>query len=248
MLKRLTANIVLNSGFVVNSYNFEEHLPVGRLKHTLQRLQEFLIDEVIILNTSHSTNACRDFADLLSDLDSWHIATPLAYGGGIVRTSDAIQIIKTGADRVIISPRTLMNYIEFESMCDSLGDQAIILHMPLEFKFGEVRIHGHSELKPKRIIDSIPKNWGGEILISFVENDGAISPNWQNISTVLGLFIQSNNLILAGGFSTSGDIETGLELTEVTAISVGNILHRRELSVRYLKRDIRDGIKLRRAK
>lgn len=246
MIKRLAAILILDSGQVVNSYNFNIHLPVGHLNLTLRRLQEYEIDEVIILNTSHSAFPIRDFTGMLTENNSWHIATPLAYGGGISSVSDAIEIIKAGAERVVISPNLLLDSNIFFEICSFLGDQAIILHLPLEFKGDEVEILGHKSINFKSLSNLLPQNWGGEIMFSFVENDGAKSPNWKNVTRIIDAMSGFKNLILAGGFSNSLDISKGFEFGEVSAIAIGNYLHRSELSVINLKQDIDMAIAIRR--
>ena len=248
MIKRLSATLVLDSGLVVNSYNFKTHLPVGKLKYTLRRLQEFEIDEVVILNTSHSKSPIEDFNEILKNIDSWHIATPLAYGGGITSLSDAVEIVKAGAERVVVSLKVLLNSNVFFEMCSYLGDQALILHLPLEFSANKVAVRGYSSISFKSIIDLLPSHWGGEIMFSFVANDGAKLPDWQNITTAIAATIESKNLIFAGGFSNAQDISRGLALEQVSAIAVGNYLHRTELSVTKLKQSIDAEIDIRRAR
>ena len=245
MIKRLSATLVLDSGLVVNSYIFKTHLPVGRLKSTLQRLQELEIDEVVILNTTHSDNSINDFSEILQDIDSWHIATPLAYGGGITCVADAVEIIKAGAERVVVSSKLLRSSNIFSEMCSYLGDQALILHLPLEFTQTKVSIRDDNASSLKSIIDLLPNNWGGEIMLSFVANDGAKCPDWQNVSTALEGTLGYKNLILAGGFSNSEDLSRGLAYEQVSAIAVGNYFHRTELSVKNLKQDIDINIRLR---
>jgi cyclase len=245
MIKRLSATLVLDSGLVVNSYIFKTHLPVGRLKSTLQRLQEFEIDEVVILNTTHSDNPINDFTEILEDIDSWHVATPLAYGGGIACVADAVEIIKAGAERVVVSSKLLRNSNIFSEMCTYLGDQALILHLPLEFTQTKVSIRDDNASSLKSVIELLPNNWGGEIMLSFVANDGAKYPDWRNVSTALEDALGPKNLILAGGFSNSEDISRGLAHEQVSAVAVGNYLHRTELSVMNIKRDIDENIELR---
>jgi imidazole glycerol-phosphate synthase subunit HisF len=248
MIKRLSATLVLDSGLVVNSYNFKTHLPIGKLKFTLRRLQEFEIDEVVILNTSHSNTPIRDFNEILEDIDSWHIATPLAYGGGITYLKDAVEIIKAGAERVVISLKVLLDANEFFEICSYLGDQAVILHLPLEFEEGKLMVRGNSSISLKSIMGLLPDHWGGEIMFSFVANDGAKTPNWENISTALGVAIGSRNLILAGGFANAEDISQGFGFEQVSAIAVGNYLHQKELCVVNLKHNIGTEVEIRRAR
>ena len=246
MIKRLSATLVIDSGIVVNSYNFETHLPVGKLSYTLNRLQEFEVDEAVILNTSHTDNPVNDFKEITKSLDSCHISTPLAYGGGITCASEAMEIVNAGAERVVVSSKSLVNSNELFEMCSYLGDQALILHLPLEFVSNEAMVSGKSLINLKSIIKILPSHWGGEVMLSFVANDGAKFPNWNNICLTLEDTMGLKNLILAGGFASAEDIGRGLGFEQVSAVAVGNYLHRTELSVTDLKQRIDANIELRR--
>jgi cyclase len=197
------------------------------------------------LNTTHSNNSINDFIEILRDIDSWHIATPLSYGGGIISVADAVEIIKAGAERVVVSSKLLRNSNIFSEMCSYLGDQALILHLPIEFTQTKISIKNDNASSLKSVIDLLPDNWGGEIMLSFVGNDGAKCPDWQNLSTVMEGTLGYKNFILAGGFSSAEDLNRGLAYEQVSAIAVGNYLHRTELSVKKLKLDIDKNIKLR---
>jgi cyclase len=248
MIKRLSANLVVDSGVIVNSYSFDTHLPVGNLNHTLHRLQALEVDDVVILNTTHSENPGADFRELLSSLNSWHISTPLSYGGGINNVVQAKEIVNSGAERVVITSKLLRNTQHFSEICAFLGDQAVVLHLPLSFESNTVSLHGNSTLTLDSILNSLPKNWGGEILLTFVANDGSKVPDWKNIDTALGYFREIQGLILAGGFTSALDVSRALKLDQISAVAVGNFLHRKELSVRSLKKDISREIQIRRPK
>jgi cyclase len=248
MIKRIAATLVIDSGYIVNSYNFKIHLPVGKLKYTIQRLQEFGIDEIIILNTSHSNSPSKDFIQLLKAINSLHISTPIAYGGGITCVSDAKEIIRAGAERVVVSPKLLVNSNTFFEICSYLGEQALVLHVPIKLTINQSEIGDHKLINFQSALNLLPRNWGGEIMISCVASDGAKFPDWHNVSTILECAVDSKNLILAGGFANAQDIGRALSFEQVSAVAVGNYLHREELSVKILKRNIKTKIELRRSK
>jgi imidazole glycerol phosphate synthase subunit HisF len=248
MIKRLSAGLIIDSGLIVNSYGFKTHLPVGNLNHTLYRLQAFEVDDVVILNTTHSKNPADDFRELLSDLNTWHVSTPLSYGGGINNVDDAAEIVKAGSERVVISAEVLGNRPIFTEICAYLGDQAVVLHLPLVFESNRLCVKGNSFLTLDSILKSLPENWGGEILLTFVANDGGKVPDWKGIEVALDSFRDVRGLILAGGFASAVDIGRGLKLDQVSAIVVGNFLHRRELSIKNLKKEIDSEIQIRRVK
>jgi imidazole glycerol phosphate synthase subunit HisF len=238
MIKRIGAVVILNSGLVVNTYKFSKHLPVGSLKLTIERLQELRIDEIIILNSEHSNSPDLDFKKIYADFDSWHISTPIAFGGGIISTTHASSIIKNGADRVVISTKFLMGGEELTQIGEVLGDQALILHLPIIVRGPELKVFKFEHLSLAAIIDKIPPNWGGEVMISVVDNDGSRIPNWKVFNQLFRLLGESRRIILSSGFSLPQDISKGLKMSHVQAVAIGNYLHRTEVSVPLVKNSI----------
>ena len=238
MIKRIGAVVLLDSGLVVNAYRFSKHLPIGHLRFTVERLQELRVDEIIILNSSHSNHPEMDFEKLSSDFDSWHISTPIAYGGGIMTNAQAKNIIKKGADRIVVSAKVLCNGEELARIGEVLGEQAIILHLPIAMHTSGLKVRDFEDSPLVSIIDMIPLNWGGEVLLSVVENDGAKLPDWEVLRHLLQLLSDSRRVILSSGFSLSEDILAGLKLSQVQAVAIGNYLHRTELSVMLIKESV----------
>jgi cyclase len=248
VIKRISASLIIDSGLLVNSYKFNKHLPVGKLNSTLHRLQELQIDDVVILNTTHTDDPVSDFRDIFRSVGNWHVSTPLAYGGGISNVNQALEIIKFGSERVVLSSKSLVNSEIFSGVCRILGDQAVILHLPLEINSGEVYLWGAYQIKLKAVLELLPKDWGGEVMFSFVTSDGEKMPNWEDISATLNETKSIRSIVLAGGFASAEDIEHGLAQEKVVAVAVGNYLHRTELSVFRLKQGVDLSLKLRRAK
>ena len=223
MIKRITGLLLLDGGMVINSYGFKTHLPVGKLRPSLLRLQELKIDEIIILNTDHSVSPEEDFVGLYSDFHSWHVSTPISYGGGISNLEQAKSVIRDGADRVVVSLKTLLDQQTFFDLGDSLGEQAVIVHLPIFRQNSEIYVQNSTNLLLKKALELFPEDWGGEI------------PDWDLIRESSKLIGDSRRLILSGGFASFEDILDGLKMESVESVSIGNFLHRMELSVIHIK-------------
>jgi imidazole glycerol phosphate synthase subunit HisF len=120
--------------------------------------------------------------------------------------------------------------------------------MPIKQTIDQSKIGGHDLINFQSVMNLLPSNWGGEVMVSFVESDGAKSPNWHNVNRALVCAIGFKNLILAGGFTNAQDIGRALSFDQVSAVAVGNYLHREELSVRNLKLNIETMVELRHSK
>lgn len=245
MLKRIGASLIIDSKILVNSYNFERRLPVGKLIHTISRLQELGVDEILILNTSHSANPAYDFQELLREFNDFKLSTPIAYGGGIESHLDANSVIRSGADRVVISLKTLLNQQVFFKINELLGEQAIILHLPIDITGAWVHVFGYEIYSLNQIASKIPINWGGEILISSVQQDGAKSPNLQLFNRCAIQLGTKHKYIFTSGFSAPNDVFNALNNDCVNSVAIGNFLHRSELSIRKIKQEISPRIEVR---
>ena len=245
MLKRIGASLIIDGKILVNSYNFERHLPVGKLIYTVSRLQEFGVDEILILNTSHSANPASDFEELLKEVNNFNLSTPIAYGGGIKSHFDANSVIRLGADRVVISLKTLFDQQAFFKINELLGEQAAILHLPISVTGEWVHVFRYEEFSLHQIASKIPMNWGGEILISSVQQDGAKFPNLQLFDKCVMQLGAKHKYIFTSGFSAPNDILIALENDYVNSVAIGNFLHRSELSIRKIKKEISPRIEVR---
>lgn len=245
MIKRITAALILDSSLIINAYKFTRHLPVGNLKFTVERLQELRVDEIIILNSSHTDDPHADFRKMYDDLDSLHISTPIAYGGGIISRIQAADIVKSGADRIVVSARVLFSGEELAGIGDVLGEQAIIIHLPIILQGSEFKVLNFEDASFDSIIDKIPQNWGGELLLSIVDRDGAETPNWDLVESALPKLGNSMRVILCSGFSKPEDILRGLEVEMVQAVAIGNFLHRTEVSISFIKKSLATRVQVR---
>lgn len=245
MIKRIGASLIIDCKVLVNSYNFVHHLPVGKLVHTVSRLQELGVDEILILNTSHSANPASDFQELFKEFDNFKLSTPIAYGGGIESHLDANSVIRAGADRVVISLKTLLNPQAFFKINEFLGEQAVILHLPIDMTDTWVHVFGYEPYSLQQIASQIPIDWGGEILISSVKQDGAKSPNLRLFNECVVQLGTKHKYIYTSGFSTPNDILNALDNYWVNSVAIGNFLHRSELSIRKIKQEISPRIEVR---
>jgi cyclase len=229
MLKRIIAKIVMRGDLVVNSYKFHEYLPVGKLNPTLKRLEDWEIDEIVILQTQHSIDPIADFQRLKKSTGGLKLMTPLAYGGGINSLNQAREIVKLGADRVVISSCS-DNFLQLiEKVGELLGDQSIILHIPISTKTKP----GVKSIKLEdlqNLILNLNAGWGGELLITDIESDGSMNYN-QTLFEDVNQKLIGRNFSYFGGVTINSDIDKFLGVENLAGICLGNNLHRTENTV-----------------
>ncbi len=242
-MKKLAATVLVKDGIVVNSLSFRNYRPIGSVDQIITRLQEWEVDEITVLNLSHSSNPLRDFNQTFSESLLSGINTPIAYGGGITSKSDAESIIAAGSERVVLSA---FHWTAEKSreISVNLGDQAVLIHVPLVQR-GGVFLVGNTPSTFQDFLAHIPGDWGGELFIKDQNMDGNTSrvEFFKRVSTF------TNNLtspILAGGgISSLKEVEALLQLPFIKGVAIGNWLNREELIIPRIKHGIGTSIRLR---
>jgi len=155
-------------------------------------------------------------------------------GGGIRSLDAAIELIKIGADRVIIGTLAIKQPEIIQKLADEVGSKHIIV--ALDYKQGKISTHGWTEQT-----DKDPFSFGkrfenlgaGYILFSSVEADGAFTgPDLGNIEKM----IKSVKIPVyaAGGVRNEKDIEN-LKKIGTYGVIVGKAFYEQKLSPSVIK-------------
>src|SRR5438105_11431036 len=100
--KRVIACLVVQNGLVVQSINFKKYLPVGRPWIAVEFLNQWGIDEIILLDISASRERRPpDFGTIRTLSRKCYV--PLTVGGGITRIEEVDALMNCGADKFVIN-------------------------------------------------------------------------------------------------------------------------------------------------
>lgn len=233
-MKRIIATVIVSNNRVVNAYSFREYRPCASFKHTFQRLQEWEIDELLVLNRTHSNRPSDDMFALLGKSPPYPLATPMSYGGGVMQSSlDEIKkLVNLGVERVVVSAASIRSRNELSWLEKAIGEQAIVIHIPTPFDemadttFGS-NIVGHDRIKQ---IAKEFSNWGGEVVITDCLMEGMHECRVNFLANAANLF-ENVNVSVGGGICSPKDAEKLLSLDAVGGIYLDNLLNRFELAL-----------------
>ena len=232
VMKKIVGSVLVKDSMVVNSIGFSAYRAVSSLEHALIRLQEWEVDEISVLNLSHTSKPVTDFKELFSEELLSRIRTPLSYGGGIDSAQKAESVIAAGCERVVLSGRKWSAQTSKE-ISVNIGDQAVLIHLLVNTDM-TARVE-NSSVDLMAYLSSIPDSWGGEIYLKVWEADGCST----RFEFFQALNISDSDLrtpiIVGGGISTNRDAQFLLDLPWVKGLVIGNWLNRDELIVPRLK-------------
>lgn len=239
--KRLSALVLIRDQRVVNGYQFERYLPVGSIRHTLEELDRWQVDDVLILDISPKRWSAGPDLDLLGYISQLEIATPLTYGGGISDIADAVNVVEAGVERVCLGHSAFATEHLVRDVGRELGEQAVVVALPFVYSDRSLRRYdprSQHEQPFDQAARSIPSGWRGEILLQDVQSDGMMG-DIRNFSLPCEL-LSGHRIILSGGFRDAALVRQALAFENVSAVAVGNAMHSKELLVPRLKDSLTD--------
>lgn len=238
--KRLIGSIIIKNNWAVQSFSYKKYLPVGNPISLVKNLNSWGVDEILINVIDRSNlNLGPDF-NLLKQIQSLNIETPLIYSGGIQNLDQAKEVLSLGADRIVIDSIIDNNFNELKKISNSIGSQSIIASIPIIKNQGKIFEYNYKNKSIKNISNNklIMKNnqLASEFLITDVINEGY--DDKFNVDLIKKFPLKNKKLICFGGIKTKKIIEKILKNKNVSAIAIGNSLNFKEHVVQNLKKKL----------
>lgn len=236
--KRIIACLIVSNGVVVQSIGFKKYLPIGKPKIAVEFLNNWGVDEIIIVDIKASMeNRGPDF-NMIKELSSkCHV--PIAVGGGITSIEQMRTLMDCGADKIVINQAAIIDKTLIGNAARVFGNQCIVVSIDVK-KVGDC--YKVFDYKKREVIDVDVLVWckeaeklgAGEIFLTSVDRDGTY------MGYDIDLFKQVSSkleipVIASGGAGNGGHFADVFKLTAVNAASAGNFFHFSEHSVIKVK-------------
>lgn len=237
--KRLTACVVVKDGWVVQSVGFKRYLPVGTLDVTVEFLNKWGIDEIVILDIDATAQGRRPNYELIERISKKNFA-PLAVGGGIRDVEDMRRLVHSGADKIVINTIALERPQIITEAADVFGTQCIVVSIDArKDQNGIYEVYRDSARKPT---GRDPVRWAreaeslgaGEIFLNAVDRDGM--KNGYDLELIQSAASAVHIPVIAcGGVGSARHVLEGAVKTAASALAVGNFLNFTEQSPTLIK-------------
>jgi len=252
-IARIIAVLFIKDGLIVRSQGFVKHQYIGNVIEQAQRLNYYNVDELIYIDISRNNiyDLGRDDLYIKTKKNIFKIIKdvskvcfmPLTFGGKIRSKEDAINLIRSGADKIIINHMLLHNREEVLRIVQNIGSQAVVASIdyriinnePLVFdSFGKI----NTKLNLFKFLKTIENICVGEIFLQNIDNDGSqkgfdIPTIRQAIKTV------SLPVVACSGAGNARHFIDILKLKDISGIAAGNIFNYTERSYPNIKKEIK---------
>lgn len=238
--KRLVGVVTVRRGWAVQSFGYDQYLPLGKPEVLVENLDRWGADEILIQCIDRSSAKLGPDLALLSKVADLGLSTPLIYAGGIRDARDAVKVVNLGADRISVdslfwdSPQTL------QSISRELGTQAVIVNMPVRVAGNALlwlNYRSRSEVElGGQVLERLPFEWASEVMLTDWKHEGIGNGFNSNIPEVFP--IRKKPLILFGGLSEPQQLRNAISQPNVVAVSVGNFLSYKEHAIQKIKQQL----------
>lgn len=251
MLKtRLIPVLLLQGGLLVRSEEFTYHQVIGNPIHEVERFNQWSVDELVYLDISRddSYDLRRDDQRVQGLSDPMQILEavsktcfmPLTWGGRIRRLEDMRQVLRRGADKVVINSAALDNPSLVTEGARQFGSQAIVVSIDVRRQSNgdlEVFSEGGRLATGRHPVDwaqEVEKLGAGEILLQSIDRDGT----GEGYDTELIAAVSAATRIPVVACSGVGRFEHYAEGVRAgaSAVAAANLWHFKELADRAGKR------------
>jgi len=241
--KRIIGTITVLNGWAVQSISYSKYLPLGRPDVIAENLDRWGADEILIQCIDRSCQKRGPDFETLSTIAKIGITTPIIYSGGIRHHLDAINAIKSGADRVMFDQLLRSSPEEIFKSSSILGSQALVGCMPISCIRGQISWLNYltKEIIPLTL-DNLNKVFSSsisELLLVDYENEGCAESFNLNILKSPILADSPIPILLFGGISNPKLAQKALDSKNVAGIGIGNFLSYSENSIEFFKRTIK---------
>jgi len=239
MLSRRLIGSVLTSDYqAVQSIGFNKRLPLGKPEITVEFLDQWGIDEILLLDMDGRDWESHQKLRMIRDC-SESCFVPLTVGGGIKSIEDVHAAFKNGADKVAICTEAQRNPALLSMVSDSYGNQAVVVQVDFRKVDNDfvVYVNGGQDSTGMSVLEFADLLSGfdfGEMSLQSIDRDGM--GNGLELELIRKVKeVVPQPIIAMGGIGSHAHVHEGFSVASADAIAVGNMLHFTEHSVAKIK-------------
>jgi cyclase len=187
-------------------------------------------DELIFLNISREDRTISSLREIIERVSEVSFM-PMAMGGGISSAADAAELIRTGADKVVINSAAYRDSFVIAQTAELFGSQAVITSIDVRWDPDSGTYQLYSDCGRLRENITLTEHVNrcisagtGEIMIQSIDRDGTMEGfDIQLIREVMS--IATVPVIAAGGSGNYVHLLDAFQETNVSALACGSLFN-----------------------
>lgn len=224
---RIIPVLLLKDEYLVKSVKFKNHNYIGDPMHSVHIFNNLKVDEIVFLDIEASKKKrCISFDFVKGIAEEANM--PFSVGGGITNVTQISELIKAGAEKVVLNTVATQNLDFIKEASETFGSSTIVvaidvkknwLGKELVFSHGGTRSIGKS---PKEYAQELEFYGAGEIIIQSIDHDGM--QNGYNISLIKTISEAVTIPVVAlGGAGKVSDFKKAFEEGYASSMAAGSM-------------------------
>lgn len=230
--KRLIFTLLYNNGQFMLSRNFRLQ-KVGSIQWLQTNYNfshiSYSIDELIVLDVTRGKKKPEEFCASLKLL-SEGCFVPIAAGGGIRSIEDASNILRSGADKVVVNSALYENNGFVSHLASEFGQQCVVASMDIKsapdrsYQVWSESGNKSLEGSAAKWIEQVAQDDIGELYLNSMDRDGTGQGYDLGLLDLLPVNM-SKPVILAGGVGNVTHLAAGLAESRVDAVATAHLFN-----------------------
>ena len=238
---RIIARLDVKNSNLIKSINLEGLKVVGNPNDFAKKYYDQGVDELLFMDCVATLYGRNNLSEIISQ-STKDIFVPIAVGGGIRTVQDALNLLKSGADKVAIYSAAVQNPNFISELANVIGSQSIVLSIEAKKRnnFWEVYTSNGRDPTGKNVIDWVKESeklGAGEVLLTSVDQEG--TRKGFDIDLIKSV---TNSIrlpvICSGGYGETTHAKKLIENCEVDAIAIADAFHYSRATVREIKKSL----------
>lgn len=179
-IPRIIPILLLKGKGLVKTVKFKEPKYIGDPINAVKIFNDLKADELIFLDITATKEKRCVSVELIKDIGD-EAFMPFGVGGGISTIGQIEQILKAGAEKVIINTNAIINPALIEQAAKIFGSQSIVVSIDVKKSFlGKFKVvikdgTENTKLNPADAAKRVEDLGVGEIIINSIDNDGTMN-------------------------------------------------------------------------
>lgn len=228
--KRIIPVQLLLNGRLVKTRRFGDWRDVGDPVKSSSVYNSQYADELIFLNIARENRTIEMLREVIEKVSEVSFM-PMAMGGGIASAQDAAELIRTGADKIVVNSRAYRDRSLITSTAERFGAQAVIVSIDARWNPDTETYHLYSDCGRCRETASLVEHvercieaGAGEIMIQSIDRDGTMEG--YDIELVRRVMkVAPIPVIAAGGSGNYSHLRDLFLVTGVSAAACGSLFN-----------------------
>ncbi|MEP9357618.1 imidazole glycerol phosphate synthase cyclase subunit [Sphingomonas sp. KR3-1] len=228
--KRIIPVQLLLGGRLVKTVKFGEWRDVGDPVKSSGVYNSQYADELVFLNIARENRSINELRSVIERVSEVSFM-PMAMGGGINSAADAAELIRTGADKVVINSAAYRDRALISATADTFGAQAVILSIDARWDEQAARYRLYSDCGRMREDVTLEDHVGrcieagaGEVMIQSIDRDGTMQG--YDIELIRQTkAVATIPVIAAGGSGNYDHLKDVFLETDVSAVACGSLFN-----------------------